>query len=227
LKPVSRPEAPIRRTLRHLLNWSPPYAGMTTALLVLLLAGDVYAANAPATPVESPQLQKCLKRADDLPDMAAAEAQMWIKKNGGNDAHLCFAFAQANRGMHSDAAREFWYVAAYYDKNDTKRAVLMHAMSGHEFMRAKEYRAAEFQYGNALKIAPGDVSSLIGRAESRTEQQKYWDALDDLNKAVAANPRDAYALRQRARVWLKLDNTKNAEEDFSNADALDGTPPAK
>ena len=41
-------------------------------MLVLLLASNAYAAS---VPTESPQLQKCLKRADDLPDMAAAEAQ--------------------------------------------------------------------------------------------------------------------------------------------------------
>ena len=190
--------------------------------LVLLLANNAFA----DTPVESPQLQKCLKRADDLPDIAATEAAVWIKNGGGNEAHLCRAFAQANRGMHADAAREFWFLASYFDKHNSARAVLMHNLSGQEFLRDKDIKNAEAQYANALKIAPNNADSLTGRAKTRIEHEKYWDALDDLNRALKIKPDDIDALRQRGRAWMQLGNEKNAEEDFDRAEVL-AAPPAK
>lgn len=177
------------------------------------------------TPPESPQLKKCLQRADDLPDIAAAEAAIWIKKTPSNEAHLCRAFAQSNRGMHADAAREFWFLASFYDKHDTSRAVLMHNLSGQEFLRAKDVKNAETQFATALIISPNNPASLTGRAQTRIAHEKYWDALDDLNRALKADSKNIEALRQRGRVWAQLDNPKNAQEDFARAEAL--TTPAK
>ncbi len=158
----------------------------------------------PPVIAESPQLQQCLKRADDLPDIAAAEATAWIKKGGGNDAHLCRAFAQMNRGMHEDA----------------HHAVLMHDMAGQEFLATNKIKDALAQYGMALNIAPKDPQSLIGRAKTRMAVDRYWDALDDLNKALKIDPNNVDALRQRGRAWAQLGDNKNAQEDFGRAEDL-------
>ncbi len=192
--------------------------------VVLLLAGKVRAAD---TPLESPQLQKCLQRADDLPDIAAAEAEVWIKKDGGNDAHLCHAFAQSNRGMHVDAAREFWFIASYFNKRDTRRAVLMHNMAGQEFLRGKDIKNAEAQYNASLKLMPDNPDGLVGHAQTRMAYEKYWDALDDLNRALKIKPDDAEALRQRGLVWVQLGNEAKAAEDFDRAEALAAAPVAQ
>ena len=216
--------------------WISAFAGMTRgagAVLVLLLAvsGAGFADAQISQVAESPQLQKCLKRADDLPDMAAAESAVWIKQNGGNDAHLCRAFAQANRGMHADAAREFWALASYYDKKtpaqNLNRALLMHNLAGQEFLRAKDPKNAETRYEAALKIAPSNATSLIGRAQTRMEAERYWDALDDLNCVLKENPDDINALRQRGLVWSHLGNEKNAQEDLAHAAALAGDQAGK
>ncbi len=174
----------------------------------------------PPVIAESPQLQQCLKRADDLPDIAAAEATAWIKKGGGNDAHLCRAFAQMNRGMHEDAAKDFWVLASYYDKFDAHHAVLMHDMAGQEFLATNKIKDALAQYGMALNIAPKDPQSLIGRAKTRMAVDRYWDALDDLNKALKIDPNNVDALRQRGRAWAQLGDNKNAQEDFGRAEDL-------
>ena len=102
---------------------------LLTLFTVLMSATSVRAADALPQIPSSPQLQKCLQRADDMPDIAAAEAVVWIKKGGGNDAHLCRAFAQANRGMHADAAREFWALGSTYDKPAPGRAPAARAWS--------------------------------------------------------------------------------------------------
>ena len=193
-----------------------------TAFIVIFLATGIACAADALPPTSSPQLQKCLKRADDLPDIAAAEAAVWIKKDGGNEAHLCRAFAQANRGMHADAAREFWFLASFYDKNGSSRAVLMHNLSGQEFLLGKDIKNAEAQYAASLKSVPDNTGGLVGRAQTRMAHEKYWDALDDLNRALKIKPDSVDALRQRGRVWTHLGNDKNAQEDFEKAEALAG-----
>ena len=189
-------------------------------MLAFMLAGKCYAKELASQPGLSPQLQKCLKRAEDLPDMAAAEAATWIKNKGGNEAHLCRAFAQANRGMHEDAAREFWALASFYDKRDPGRALLMHNLSGQEFIEAKDSKNAEQQFNVALQISPNNADSLIGHAKVLMASEHYWDALEDLNRALKVKPKESEALRQRGLVWAHLGNDKNAQEDFDNAAAL-------
>jgi tetratricopeptide (TPR) repeat protein len=206
-------------------KWIPAFAGMAMLLVFLLLSNAVYADTPPV--IESPQLQKCLKRADEFPDIAAAEAAVWIKKNGGDEAHLCRAFAQANRGMHEDAAREFWALASTYEKQNLNRALLMHNFAGQEFLIAKDIKNADAQYAAVLKIAPNDATGLIGRAKTRMEAERYWEAIDDLNRVLKVNPDDIDALRQRGRAWTHLDNANNAQEDFARAGQLAGDQTGK
>ena len=195
-------------------------------LLYGLLCSIVFATEVPTASL-SPQLQKCLKRSDDLPDIASAEATVWVKKGGGNDAHLCRAFAQQNRGMHADAAREFWFLASYYDKYDMRRAILMHDLSGQEFLNAKDPKNADMQYSSALKLSSGDSASLIGRAKTRMTVDRYWDALDDLNRVLKVQPDNVEALRQRGRAWAQLGNDKNAQDDLAHADEAELLQAAK
>ena len=198
------------------------FASYLIVMLVLLRAAALA-----DTPVESSQLQTCLKRADDLPDIAAVEAGAWLKEGGSNDARLCRAFAQSNRGMHADAARDFWALASVYDKTNTARAVTMHNMSGQEFLSAKDVKNASVQYAATLKLAPQNVEGLVGRAECSMQVERYWDAIDDLNRALKNDPNSLPALRQRGRAWEQLGNEKNAQEDFAQAEALEAPEAAQ
>jgi tetratricopeptide (TPR) repeat protein len=186
---------------------------------MFLVAISAHAADTPPV-AESLELQACLKKADDLPDIAAADATVWIRKGGGNDAHLCHAAAQSNRGMHADAAREYWSLAAFYDKHDKYRGILMHNQSGQEFLRAKDIKNAWTQFGLSLKNDPNNIIALVGRARADMEDEKYWDALVYLNRVLKRDPDAINALRQRGLVWEKLGNDKNAQEDFVHAEAL-------
>ena len=196
------------------LEKTTKYPYLALALTILLVSPNgCFAKTTARTP-----LQICLKRADDLPDMAAAEAAAWIKRGGGTDAHLCRAFAQANRGMHQDAAREFWALAASFAKTDKAQGVSMYDLAGQEFLRAKDTANAEDQFAFALQIAPKDLDALMGRAKVHMQYEKYWDALDDLNEVLAQDPKNAVGYRLRGDVWMHLGNEKNAEEDFEQAE---------
>jgi tetratricopeptide (TPR) repeat protein len=179
----------------------------------------------PAAPAESDRLKKCLKRADDLPDIAAAEAGAWIKQGGGDEAHLCRAFSQENRGMHADAARDFWALASAYKKKNAARALDMDNLAGQEFLRANDSANAILRFDEVIKIAPRLPAGYIGRAASLMATEKYWEAIVDLDRALALDPKNVEALRQRGRAWHQLGNDKNAQEDLGAAADLAGDTP--
>jgi len=206
-------------------GWGDLYrSGIGIILLFLISSGAAFAAGAElAGATESPQLKACLKRADDLPDMAAFEAEVWMRKGGGNDAHLCRAFAQGNRGMHTDAAREFWALASAYEKQkpkDDNRAMLMHNLAGQEFLKAGDAKSAEAQFKASEAIFPRNASAMLGMAQIHMQADRYWDALAELNAILEKNPDDIAALRQRGLVWRHLNNPNNAKDDFMRAGEL-------
>ena len=83
------------------------------------------------------------------------------------------------------------------------------------FLQAKDVKNAEARFAAALRLAPANPDSLIGRAQTRMESERYWDALDDLNLVLKKTPDNADALRQRGRAWMHLGNEKNAAEDLA------------
>ncbi|MDE2030266.1 MAG: tetratricopeptide repeat protein [Alphaproteobacteria bacterium] len=191
-------------------------------IAALCFAALFLAGAAPAAAVtQSPQLQKCLKRADELPDIAAAEAEAWFRKGGGDDARLCRAFAQSNRGEHETAGRDFAYLA---DRARGAQARALHDLAGHDFLRAKDAKQAKAQFDAALKISPGDTAALTGRAEALMQDEHYWDAIDDLNRILRIWPNDAEALRQRGLAWTRLGNDAKAKEDLEAAHAAESKP---
>jgi tetratricopeptide (TPR) repeat protein len=111
-----------------------------------------------------------------------------------------------------------------YEKTDAGRAVTLHNFAGQEFLRAKDPRSALAHYATSLRLSPANTDALIGHAESYMASERYWEAVDDLNRVIATQPKNLIALRQRGRAWLQLGNDKNAQEDFERAEAMN--PPA-
>ena len=174
-----------------------------------------------AEPLPKAKLEACLKKANDLPDIAEAEAVSWLKHGGGEYARLCHASAQFNRNEFIDAAREFSVLAAMHDKNDPHHAAELHARSGLSYMRGGELKSAETEYAIALKLEPDDPEIWMDRATERAGAERYWDAISDLNRALSILPEMTDALRLRGDAWIKLGNVKNANADYSLAEQID------
>jgi tetratricopeptide (TPR) repeat protein len=164
-------------------------------------------------------LQACLKRADDLPDIAAAEAESWFKKGGGDAARLCRATAQFNRGEFDQSAQDFTSLAG--GKGNARRVSLLYQQAGLAFMRAAEYKKSDEAYGKALKLESQDPDIWIDRATERAAAQRYWDAVADLNQALVIMPDMPEALRLRGQVWFKLGFGNNAQDDFGRAEEIE------
>ncbi|NTU77261.1 MAG: hypothetical protein HGA90_05545, partial [Alphaproteobacteria bacterium] len=112
-------------------------------LLALFLALCFMPLAQAATPSSDPKLAACLKRAEELPDFTAAEAEGWMKRGGGDAARLCRATAQFHRGEYANAAREYVTLAATHDKKDRKEVASLHARAALAFTRASDSKNAE------------------------------------------------------------------------------------
>jgi tetratricopeptide (TPR) repeat protein len=167
------------------------------------------------------KLQSCLKKAHDLPDDAAADAEAWEKQGGGGRALYCEATAQLERGEYATAAQEFMTLAVAESKSDPKHAASFYAQAGLAYTTASDDKNAEIEYGNALKLEPQDPDIWLDRATERASGERYMDAIDDINKALILMPDMGEAYRMRGQVYIKLGLDSNAAYDFAKAEDLD------
>jgi tetratricopeptide (TPR) repeat protein len=156
--------------------------------------------------------QACLKRAADMSDMAVAEANAWLKQGGGSPALLCRATAQFHRGEFTQSSNDFAQLAAI--EKDPHQASFLYQQAGLAATRVNDFKHAEQDYGQALKLEQSDPEIWASRAAMRAAAQNYWEAIDDLNHALTIMPDMIEALRLRGQVWFKLGNEAKAEDDF-------------
>lgn len=165
----------------------------------------------------------CIKRAEQSPDITLAEADQWLKAGGGDAARLCRAFAQFHRDEFLLAAQAFQALATSGDQSKTRQKHLaaLQAQAGQAFARARDFRQAENAYAAALKLEPQDPDIWLDRAILRADNERYWDALDDVNRALTLMPDMIEALRLRGQIWTKLGNMSNARQDLTRAVMLE------
>jgi Flp pilus assembly protein TadD len=187
-----------------------------------MLPAPVFAATQPNN-----KLEECLKKAEELPDIAAANSELWFKQGGGEDARFCHASAQFNRGEFTLAGRGFASLAALHEKSDTRKAAELHARAGSSFTRTNDAKNAEKEFNAAIKLESSDPDIWMDRGSSRANTEHYWDAISDLNQALKIAPDMAEAYRLRGQAWLKLSNTKNARADFLAASDIEAAEQAK
>jgi tetratricopeptide (TPR) repeat protein len=191
-------------------------------VLALLFFVICFLSSASAAPLSPEQkLAQCLKHAEALPDDTIAEAESWLKKDGGDRARTCHAFAQFHRGEYILAAQEFAALAVLRDTKDRKHAASLHAQAGLSYMRADDHKKAESEYTAALRLEKQDPDIWMDRATERASVERYWDAIDDLNHALILMPDMTEALRLRGQAWAKLGQDSNAKLDFERAAMLD------
>jgi len=194
-----------------------------TKALALALATVLLLTFVPAVQAAQPEkrLTDCLKRAAQSPDQAAAEAESWMKKAGGDKARLCRAYAQFHRGEFNVAGAEFAWLASKAGNKDKTYTASLHAKAGLAFSRANDHVNAEAQYTKALKLEPQDPEIWVDRAMERASIERYWDAIEDFNQALTLMPDMTEAIRMRGQAWVKLGQDRKAFEDFQRAQLLE------
>ncbi len=163
---------------------------------------------------------QCLAKAEAAPDFALAEIALWEKNGAGTDARLCRAFALLFQGSWTEAGTAFEAVIAEMKGESPDVLANLWARAGLSWQEADEPGKAEAAYGEAIRLAPRDVSYRLDRATVRAGQERFWDAIADLDAAIVADPKsvDAHLLRAEARRELAQD--ADAMQDVAAALAL-------
>ena len=188
---------------------------------VLLWLGVISLGFAQATPMTLPD---CLKKTEGMPDLAAADADLWIKEGGGFDAQLCHAFAQFRRNEFKSAGEEFAALAHGIDAKQVRQKASLYAQAAAAFTRAQDRNNADSAFGAALKLDDRDPEIWMDRALARAAVGSYWDAIADASQALKLNPKNVDALRLRGQAWVKLGNEPMAREDFLAAEDISPSP---
>lgn len=205
-QPLEQPRTPARR-LQSPAQSAPPGAGFARPLPRL-----------DTSPAASNEYDACMRRAEKEPDAAYEDAMGWARARGGAEPALhCAAVSQFYAGRYRQAAEAFTDLAARFrDRRTILRASLV-AQAGRAWLAADEPDKAMAAFAAAIEIAPDAATFRIDRAEAQAAEGKYWEAIDDLNRAIEIDPRrgDAHALR--AAAYRQVDAADLAMEDADSA----------
>jgi regulator of sirC expression with transglutaminase-like and TPR domain len=159
----------------------------------------------------------CLTRADALPDFAYEEAKLWERQGGAADARLCQALALMLRGDWALAAPALEASARELDKEPRAGRADLWARAALSWTNAKQPDKADAAYAQALTLMPGNVQILMDRAISRAGQERYWDAIADLDKVIEKAPKmsEAWLLRAQAHHVLALDSKAKTDVEMA------------
>lgn len=191
---------------------------LAIALLVSLAAPAEAKPRKPASADPAGgDLAACLKVAEATPDAAVEKALVWQDRGGGDPARLCHAMALYHRGQFDAAGTRLEDLVGTMGKDDPKAAATLLSHAGWARLRAGQAERAERLYGEALTRQPDDVDLHIDRAFARADQEKYWDAVADLDWAIRKAPKRADAYVYRAGAYRHLGNLDAAQRDVAQA----------
>ena len=167
----------------------------------------------------------CLKLAERAPEAAFESALTWEDRGGGDMARLCQAMALFHQGQFQAAAMRLEDLVPTLGSDTAEGASSLLARAGWAWLRAGNSDRAERAYGAALERTPQDPELLIDRAFARAEAQRYQDAVEDLNRAIAIAPNSAEPYVYRAGAYRSLGKQDKAMEDVQRALALEPSNP--
>jgi len=171
-----------------------------------------------AAPTAAAEYDACLRKAASQPDSAYEDAMGWARTRGGGEpAQHCAAVALFNAGQWRRAAEAFTDLAGRYrDRRTLLRASLV-AQAGRAWLAADEPARAVSAFTAAIEIAPDAAIFWIDRAEARAAGGAFWEAIDDLNRALDLDPRRGEAHALRAAAYRRVEALDLALEDADRA----------
>ena len=190
---------------------------MTRLLLLLVLT--ILALPAGAQVIGSEESYRaCLALARSKPAEGEERALGLIALHGGAPARHCLATAQLGLGRYADAGDTFVDVA-----NETRDPALRAealGQAGNVWVLAGDLPRAVAAFGQAIRQRGNDPDLFIDRAIALAAAANYFEAIDDLNKALELDPKRAEALVFRATAYRYVDAADLAIDDVEAALAL-------
>lgn len=194
-------------------------ANKVALLFVLPLLIGAAPAPVPVIPVLPPsqRYDSCL--ADAKRDAAAAlkAAEDWRQVGGGFPAEHCAAIALIGLKRYPEAAQRLEALAAQMMAEPKELRGDTLDQAGQAWLLADQPDRAKTAFDAALSFMPHNPEFLIDRSEALAGGGHYWEAIDDLNRALEADPKNVDALVFRASAYRHVGGTDAL--DLAQADA--------
>ena len=214
-------------------NPLPPQARMCmvaamlrTALIVagaLLVAGSAAAQHLKpmpdlaSTPQEIARYQDCLKTAEKTPEDGFEAAMQWRDTSGSNAAKQCVAAALFYMGEPDEAAARLEALAIDMKAAAPALRARILSQAGTAWSVAGNLERANAAITTAIQLAPNLADLYVDRSMVLAQAKNYWEAIDDLNKALDIQPGYGIALAFRAAAYRYVDSLELAEQDANEA----------
>lgn len=189
-------------------------------LLATALAAPAVAQNAP-----DPQMRKrahyaaCMAKVDTRPKAAFDDATAWEGLSGGHPARHCALAALVALGHYNEAAQGLEKLAGLVKANAAFKTQLL-VQAANAWVAANDMDRARAVADAALSLIPNAPKALLVRARAQALLGAFWDAVDDLNQVLDAQPQNAEALVLRGSAYRQLDTYDLAMDDLNRALAL-------
>lgn len=192
---------------------------LAAAIAAPLLAGAALAAEPPAFSGNQAYTD-CVALTETKPQDAFDRARSWRDSNGGLPAQHCMALAILGLGHPVEAAVQLDAVARKTEAGSVAQRAELLDQAGNTWLLAKQPRAAEDTFSEALKLSPQDATLWADRARARALLANWAGAEADLSAALAFEKSDPeiYVLRSSAR--RALGKRPEADADVQAALAL-------
>lgn len=197
-------------------------AGLAALLAVPALAQTKRPAptRLPMTTADGLEYDSCLTRARKDPANAFEDALQWASRGGGDGAQHCAAVALAEAGHYEDAADRLERLAQQMRTRPPALRAEVLAQAARAWLDADRVEHANAVITAAIDLSPRDTELFIDRAEILAAARNYWEAIDDLNRALDLDANRVDALIFRASAYRFVDALDLAFDDADRSVAL-------
>lgn len=161
-----------------------------------------------------------MTQARNNPKSALKTARTWREAGGGFPAEHCAAIALIGLKRYADAARRLEALAGAMmtESADLRGGALDQA--GQAWLLADKPARAKAAFDGALAFEPHNAAFMIDHSEAVAAAGHYWEAIDDLNRAITIEPDNVDALMFRASAYRHVggaDALALAQADIDHA----------
>lgn len=201
----------------------------TTLVLCLALCGLTWAAgpvraqglkpipDLASNPDELERYHQCLDLAAKTPSDGFEQAMEWRDSTGSNAARQCVAVALFYLKSYREAANRFEELGIDMRAAPAEVRARLLSQAGTSWDMAGDLQRANADITTAIQIAPKLADLYVDRSMVLAEAKNYWEAIDDLNKALDLQPGYGLALAFRAAAYRYVDSLDLAQQDADAA----------
>lgn len=159
-------------------------------------------AHAQTNGIEAERYNACLAAVQENAEAGFERARDWRIQGGGIPARHCAALALIQLQKFSAAAQMLEQIAQdMAAESSPALRVEVLAQAGQAWLMQGDTARAIAVQTAALRLAPDDAELMIDRALAHGGGGQYWEAIDDLNRAIELRPGHADALVYRASAY--------------------------